>query len=193
VGESARRLSRIARLPIETGRLGLPLSRVTPYEGQSVTASPSHDHEVFFLDADGLDATLEAELARAARHELPLALVLLEVSGPGLSGATLRGRVEQAVVAGLRERVRAEDRAAQLGPLKFAVIGVETDESDALASGLAEQVKHSLTRLGPEAAQLVVVTGAVDCQYDEVTRDELIEEAERALSAAHTGFLRKSA
>jgi hypothetical protein len=158
-----------------------------------VTASRESHGSVAFLDADGLDATLEAELARSARHELPLALVLLEVCGPGLSGASLRGRVEQAILAGLRERVRAEDRAAQLGPLKFAVIGVETDESDALAAGLAEHVKHNLTRLGPEASQLFVATGAVDCQYDEVTREELLEEAERALSAAHTGILRKSA
>lgn len=146
-----------------------------------------------FLDADGLDATLEAELARAARHELPLALVLLEVSGPGLSGTDFRGRVEQAVVAGLRNRVRAEDRAARLDALKFAVIGVETDESEALAAGLAEHVKRSLARVGPEAAQLTVATGAVDCQYDEVTREELLEAAGRALAAANTGFLRKSA
>jgi GGDEF domain-containing protein len=157
-----------------------------------VTASYQND-EVAFLDADGLDATLEAELARAARHELPLALVLLEVSGPGLGGSDFRRRVEQAIVAGLRGRVRAEDRAARLGPLKFAVLGVETDESDALAAGLAEHVKRSLARLGPETAQLSVATGAVDCQYDELTREGLLEEADRALSATHTGFLRKSA
>jgi GGDEF domain-containing protein len=148
---------------------------------------------VDFLDADGLDATLEAELARAARHELPLALVLLEVSGPGLSAPDFRLRVEQAVVAGLRDRVRAEDRAARLGPLTFAVVGVETDESDALAAALAEHVRRSLARVSPEAARLTVTTGAVDCQYDELTREELVEEADRALAAAHTGFLRKSA
>ena len=154
----------------------------------------SHEnHEVAFLDADGLDATLEAELARAARHELPLAVVLLEVSGPGLSGADFRARVEAAIVAGLHKRVRAEDRAARLGPLKFAVIGVETDESEALAAGLADHVKRSLTRLGPEGGQLLVATGAVDCQFDEVTRAELLEEADRALAAAHTGILRESA
>jgi GGDEF domain-containing protein len=157
-----------------------------------VTAS-HENQEVAFLDAEGLDATLEAELARAARHELPLALVLLEVSGPGLSDAEFRNRVGEAVVAGLRERVRAEDRAARLGPLRFAVIGVETDESEALAAGLAEHVKRNLTRLGPEAAQLFVATGAVDCQFDEVTREELLGEADRVLSAAHTGFLRESA
>jgi GGDEF domain-containing protein len=175
-------------------RPGFRRSAQTGDQGQTLTASnESHDREIGFLDADGLDATLEAELARAARHELPLALVLLEVSGPGLSGADLRARVEQAVVSGLRERVRAEDRAARLGPLKFAVVGVETDASDALASALAEHVKRSLARLGPEASQLLVATGAVDCQYDEATREELLEEADRALSAAHTGFLRKSA
>jgi GGDEF domain-containing protein len=157
-----------------------------------VTA-PYQNDEAAFLDADGLDATVEAELARAARHELPLALVLLEVSGPGFSGGDFRRRVEQAVMAGLRNRVRAEDRLARLGPLKFAVLGVETDESDALADGLAEHVRRSLARLGPEAAQLSVATGAVDCQYDELTREELLDEADRALSAAHTGFVRKSA
>jgi GGDEF domain-containing protein len=168
--------------------------RGDPDDRQTLTAShDNHDHEAVFLDADGLDATLEAELARAARHELPLALVLLEVSGPGLSGADLRSRVEDAVVTGLKQRIRAEDRAARLGALKFAVIGVETDESEALATGLAGHVKQSLTRLGPETAQLFVATGAVDCQYDELTREELLEEADRALSAALTGFLRKSA
>jgi hypothetical protein len=159
-----------------------------------LTASPeSHDPAGVFLDADGFDATLEAELARVARHELPLALVLLEVSGPGLSG-DFRFRVESAVVKGLQERVRAEDRAARLGPLKFAVLAVETDETDALVAGLAEHVKKSLARLGPEAARLFVATAAVDCQYDEATRQELLQEADRALAAAaHTGFLRESA
>jgi GGDEF domain-containing protein len=160
-----------------------------------LTASPeSQDREVGLLDAEGLVATLDAELARAARHELPLALVLLEISGPGLTGSDLRSRVEQAATTGLLERVRAEDRTARLGPLKFAVLGVETDESDALATGLADHVRRSLARLGPEGSALFVATGAVDCQYDELTRQELLEEADRALSAAsHTGFLRKSA
>lgn len=118
---------------------------------------------------------------------------MLEVSGPGLGAADFRGRVEQAVLRGLRERVRAEDRAARLSPLKFAVLGVETDQSEALASALVEHVKRSLARLGPAAAQLFVAIGAVDCQYDELTREELLEEADRALSADHTGFLRRSA
>jgi phosphotransacetylase len=159
-----------------------------------LTASPeSHDPAGVFLDADGFNTTLEAELARAARHELSLALVLLEVSGPGLSG-DFRFRVESAVVKGLRERVRAEDRAARLAPLKFAILAVETDETDALVAGLTEHVKRSLAQLGPETGGLFVAAAAVDCQYDEVTRQELLQEADRALAAAaHTGFLRKSA
>lgn len=155
----------------------------------------SHDIEVRLLDADELDSTIDAELARAARHELPLSLVLLEVSGPSMrDGSDSNSRISQAVVAALRERIRAEDFTAWLGPLKFAVLAVETAESEALAGSLADHVRKALARLGADGHGLSVTTGAADCQYDELTRQELLEAADRALSAAgHTGFLRKSA
>lgn len=165
-------------------------------EGHTLTASHSSDaHEVGLLDAVGLDCTLDAELARAARHELPLVLVMLEVSGAALNGDHgLGDRVSQAIAAALTERIRAEDRAARLGPLKFAVLAVETDESVVLASSLADHVRKRLARLGSVSDRLHVATGAVDCQYDELSRRELLEEAERRLaSAPHTDFLRRSA
>jgi GGDEF domain-containing protein len=155
----------------------------------------SYDLEVGLLDADGLAGTLEAELARAARHELPLTLVLLEVSGTGLhEGGDLRERVVHAVAEVLRERTRAEDWAARLGPLRFAVVAVETAESEAVAENLTDHVRKTLARLGPEGHGLFVAAGAVDCQYDELSGEELLREASRALSAAaNTDVLRKSA
>lgn len=183
----------------QTARLPINLVRLPPHVGpRGKRVTVPHDRtsdEVALLDAQGLANTLDSELARAARHELPLTLCLLEVCGLPIGGnTTLTARVQRAAKAALRERIRKEDRAAQLAPLKFAVVAVETAEGEAFADSLAEHVTKWLTRIGTEASRLFVATAAVDCQYDELSREELIEEAEKALLAAsHTAFLRKSA
>jgi diguanylate cyclase (GGDEF)-like protein len=152
-----------------------------------VPAPENRDPETGLLSSAGLDRALDAELARATRHELPLSLVLLEISAhTRLADEQVRS-IARSVAAAVQERIRSEDSAARLGQLKFAVLAVQTAESDTLAAALAEHVRSAL--LGPgEDAELSIAVGAVDCQYDEVSRHELMFQARRALgTAAVTG------
>jgi diguanylate cyclase (GGDEF)-like protein len=145
-----------------------------------------HDSETGLLNAGGLARVIDVELSRAARHELPLSLVLLEVSGPlGHNGGQERSSAVAAKVARVLERrIRKEDWAARIGRLKFAVVAVETSDSAALASDFEQQVRMALIGPGEDGADLSVTVGAVDCHYDELSRDELIQQADKALATA---------
>lgn len=144
------------------------------------------DPETGLLNESGLEQALDSELSRAARHELPLALVLLQISGPlAYNGEQEQSSAIAKRVAGVIEaRIRKEDRAARIGRLKFAVLAVQADESAALVSDLTERVRRALIGPGEDGLDHSVAVGAVDCQYDELSRDELFEQAEKALAAA---------
>lgn len=143
------------------------------------------DAETGLLDASRLEEVLDGELSRAARHELPIALVMLEVSTgkASLSDGEVSG-VARVVAATIEERIRKEDHAARLGPLRFAVLAVETGDSETIATDLAAHVRHAVSRSFGDGVPLTVSVGAVDCQFDELPRQELLREAERSLAAA---------
>jgi GGDEF domain-containing protein len=149
-------------------------------------APENHDSETGLLTAQGLDRVLDSELSRAARHEQPLSLVFLEISARTRAHVSEQhvGPIARAAAAAVRERIRNEDSAARVGQLRFAVLAVETGESGTLAAGLTEHVRAALRDLGVEGNSLSVRAGGVDLQYDELSRQELLREAERALSAA---------
>jgi diguanylate cyclase (GGDEF)-like protein len=143
------------------------------------------DPETGFLDVAGLDEILDGELSRAARHELPLALVMLEISTGGkerLSDDEV-SRIAKDVAVTIEDRIRAEDHAARLGPLRFAVLAVETGDSETIAADLVAHVRHTVNRSPGYGKELAVSVGAIDCQFDELTRQELLREAERSLAA----------
>ena len=141
----------------------------------------SYDAESGMLSARGLAEAIDAELARAARHELGLSLVYIDVSPtPGGNGAEDR-RVPPRVAEALAACVRAEDRVARLAPHRFAVLGVQGAEATALGARIGGLLRRHLRGLDPK---LVVTVAAVDCQYDEMSRQELQQEAESALAAA---------
>jgi diguanylate cyclase (GGDEF)-like protein len=143
------------------------------------------DPETGFLDTAGLDEILDGELSRAARHELPLTLVMLEIStGKEYLSDDVVSRIAKDVAVTIEGRIRAEDHAARLGPLRFAVLAVETGDSETIAADLAAHVRHTVTRSPGFGKDLAVSVGAIDCQFDELTRQELLREAERCLAAA---------
>jgi diguanylate cyclase (GGDEF)-like protein len=146
------------------------------------------DPEAGFLDRAGLEEILDSELSRAARHELPVALVMLEVSTgrAALSGDEISAMAKD-VAATIKARIRGEDHAARLGPLRFAVVAVETGDSETVATDLAAHVRHALAGGIRNGKALTVSVGAVDCQFDELPRQELLREAERSLAAAILG------
>jgi diguanylate cyclase (GGDEF)-like protein len=148
-------------------------------------ARQNGDPETGLLDRAGLESALDAELSRAARHELPLSLVLLEVSAKKarLGGEEIP-RIAREVVSAILRRVRREDHAARIGPLRFAVLAVETVESEAVAGDLASDVRRALSRSPQNGGAYTVCVGDLSCQFDELSREELLREAERALAAS---------
>jgi GGDEF domain-containing protein len=147
-----------------------------------------YDTATGVLGINGLDQTLDVELARARRHARPLSLVELEVSGPAFrdADAETRSRVATAVARAIIARIRAEDRAARLADLKFAVLAAETDGSGAavLARSLAHQVRKRLLSLGYEAQDFCVSVGWSDYQRTDGSKEGLLGETSRTLGGA---------
>ncbi len=146
----------------------------------------NYEPETGLLNVEGLAQAVEAELSRAARHEVPLSLVYLEVSGlPAVNGKGASSRLVAAnVTEALLGTVRAEDRVARIGDLRFAVLATEAGDGDALSSRLAKQVEKHVHTLGETAQALTVAVTCVDCQFDEMSRAELMQQAARQLAAA---------
>jgi GGDEF domain-containing protein len=146
----------------------------------------NYEPETGLLSAEGLSHALEAELSRSARHEVPLSLVYMEISGlPALNGQGASSSLVAAkVTEALLGTVRAEDRVARIGDLRFAVLATEAGDGDGLSSRLAAQVQKHVRTLGGAAQALKVVVTSVDCQFDEMSRTELLEQAERQLAVA---------
>jgi diguanylate cyclase (GGDEF)-like protein len=152
----------------------------------SLSPYVERDPETGLLTGAALERVLDAELSRAARHELPISLVLLEVSGHLQHNGEQESAsaVARRVADVIESRIRKEDRAARLDRLKFAVVAVETAESAAIANELAEHIRKSLLSGAKASSDLTVTVGAVDCQFDELSREKLLDEAERALAKA---------
>jgi diguanylate cyclase (GGDEF)-like protein len=150
-------------------------------------------HEIYDLDTgllgvNGLDQMLDAETARATRHARPLSLIRLEVFGPAFTQAddeTIR-RTATVIARSIIGRVRAEDRAARLGGLKFAVLAIECGESGAIAlsKSLAEQVRKRLLSVGYDAQSFTVAIGWADYHQAGASKPALVREAEETLSGA---------
>jgi diguanylate cyclase (GGDEF)-like protein len=81
-------------------------------------------------------ARLDDETARAARYLRPASLVLIELSGldrlADRIGAAGAERLIPPLADTIRRQARATDHIAQLGPTRFGVLLVETDEVSAI-------------------------------------------------------------
>jgi PleD family two-component response regulator len=143
-----------------------------------------HDREFGLLTTKGLDRILDAELARAARHGRAVSLIYMEVSGRAVEPESGNTHLPEAIARALITGVRTEDHAARLGRTTFAVLAVETSESGTVAGRVATRVKDRLLSLGVPSDSFSVAVGWTDCQYDEVSREQLIRQAEEALAAA---------
>ena len=79
---------------------------------------------------------LDEEAARATRYHRPVTIVFVELAGLGRLtdrvGAAAADRLIPPVAATIRRHARAADRLARLGPTRFGVLLVETDEVKAI-------------------------------------------------------------
>jgi GGDEF domain-containing protein len=149
--------------------------------GELTGPEEKHDPETGLLSGAGMEHALDRELSRAARHEFPVSLVYLEI----LEDAPADGHLLAGVAEALLASVRAEDRVARMSELRFAVLATEGANSETLARRLRDNVSRRLN--AHDGRKPAVVVAAVDCQFDEMTREQLTGQAEQALAAAILG------
>ena len=147
-------------------------------------AQEIYDHDTGLLSVKGLEQMLDAELNRAQRHARPLSIVYLELGGSALENMDeeTRARLETTVARTLVGRIRGEDHAARVGSLRFAVVAVETTEGETVANALKEQVRKRLLSIGYENDSFQVAIGWAVHQYEDVSRQELLNRAEISLA-----------
>jgi diguanylate cyclase (GGDEF)-like protein len=146
------------------------------------------DAETGLLSAHGFEQEIDAELSRAARHARPLALILIDVLGaaPAEADEDEVRRLAKTVARTVHGRIRGEDRAGRLAPLKFAVLAPDTNEGGAaaIAQGVSEQVRKRLLALGYAGSSFFVATGWASYLQDEVSKADLMSRADEALATA---------
>jgi diguanylate cyclase (GGDEF)-like protein len=140
-------------------------------------------------DASAFDKTLDRELSRAARHERPLSVLLLEVSGSQDSNSRPDAndeRVVATVASALLERVRTEDSVCHLGGLRFGVIAPETPAAGAasVAETASGVIRNRIESFGYSPASFHVVVGWADYPHHADTRDGLVSAAQHNLDSA---------
>jgi GGDEF domain-containing protein len=140
-----------------------------------------YDPETGLLSAEGMAQALDVELARSSRHEVPVSYVLIEVV-PAVDAVVKTSHVAANVAEALLGGLRTEDRVGRVGELRFAVIATEGGDGPTLAQRLVDHVRKHLRTIG--GSEPVIAAAVVDCQYDEMTREELVAQAETELANA---------
>lgn len=128
---------------------------------------------------------LAEESARTARYHRPATIVVVELSGldrlAELLGPAAASRLLPPVVETLRRHARAADRLARLGPTRFGVLLVETDEVQAI--NYVERIRSGCDLwLAAGAVALRLSIGWAEIQADR-PGDVTFLEAERRLYA----------
>jgi len=137
-----------------------------------------------------IERLLGVELARAARHGLPLAVAMLDIDDFKQVNDTLGHMAGDGTLRELgdflKSTVRATDFAGRFGGDEFLLVLPHTDLSNAVAT--ANRIREQWGRLradghaGEPPATLSV--GVAALRGDELTRDELVDRADRALYEA---------
>ncbi len=188
--------------PLALGLLALPLvvhSLALRARAAAIAAREQAAAALTMAATDGLTGLLnhrafhtrlEEEVARAARHDRPLALLMVDLDDfraiNNTHGHQVGDALLAAVAAALRAGVRAADVPARYGGDELAVILPEADVAEALP--VAERARAAI------AAATVVAAGAtvrVDASLGLAvvprharTREELIRAADEAAYAA---------
>jgi diguanylate cyclase (GGDEF)-like protein len=98
---------------------------------------------------------LVGEVARSARYQRPLTVVAIEVHGidelAERLGPELSRHVLRQVALSLVRASRSSDTSARIGPARFGVVLVETDE--VMAVNFVERVREMLPRTLPRGIE----------------------------------------
>ena len=145
------------------------------------TATPGGD--LGLANASAWSAWLEEEAARVARYHRPATIVLVELSGldrlAERVGPAAADRLVPPVAATMVRHARAADHLAQLGPARFGVMLVETDEVRAI--NYVERIRTACDLwLAAGAVALRLSIGWAEIKGDG-TGEAAFAEAERRL------------
>lgn len=155
--------------------------------GAAIRELTERDKVVQLLAGSSEPSWLEAELARAQRHNHHMALVLVRpdrFAELASFGADVHQEVLEAVAEVIGSEVRAIDIALRHQPATFALILAETPTEGARI--VAERIRLTLpSRLGTlQHWRATLSIGVATFPEDASTHDELINCAERALDRA---------
>lgn len=150
------------------------------------------DPKTGLFNARYFSAALEAELARAARFERPMAVIMADLDllrdlnntyGHLAGDAVLRGIAE---IFG--EELRHYDVAARFGGEEFSILLPETDSDQALR--IAERIRRAVAErefdvaTAADPVRATVSLGVAACPQDGVDADELLHQADLAVYRA---------
>jgi diguanylate cyclase (GGDEF)-like protein/putative nucleotidyltransferase with HDIG domain len=141
------------------------------------------------LNKRGFHEELDVEFDRARRHDLPLAVALVEIEG--LAAFDERGRAAEGLLTHLGELAellaRGTDRAARVAPNQLAFVLPHTDRDGALV--VCQRLLGALNALfAQEGADLSASVGLATFPADAGTAEALLHGAQQAAAAAeHLG------
>lgn len=133
---------------------------------------------------------LDREIARARRHQRPLALCLIDVDlfKPinDRYGHIAGDGVLRQLAAILRQHVRSEDVAARIGGEEFAVMFPETDAAAAalFAERLRAAVEGAVFEIAGEPKRITISLGIASVDEERDDRSRLMRSADAALYRA---------
>lgn len=147
-------------------------------------AEASVDPLTGLLNRRSIERALHRELARAARHNLPLAVVFADVNGLSAINNTYGHRAGDAalrlVATCLKIGLRPYDAAGRWGGDEFVVLLPQTDEAGAAA--VVHRLKDADTALATVLNFPVGVScGAAVYPADGVSAEELLAAADRRM------------
>lgn len=140
------------------------------------------------------ESLFQSELAYAKRHEVPLALAILDIDHfkalNDVFGHQEGDRVLAYFAEALRDNLRGEDHAFRIGGEEFALLlrGTDAAGATAMVGRLREAFKKTPLRLGQETDYRISFSSGVISAEPEATLEDMVRRADQALySAKRTG------
>jgi len=157
---------------------------------EEVQRLATEDYATGIWNRREIERLLGVELARAARHGLPLAVAMLDLDDFKSVNDALGHKAGDAALRELGEflkgSLRATDLAGRFGGDEFLLVMPHTDLQSAVitTNRVREEWARLRASLHVDEPQATLSGGVAALRGDELTRDELVDRADRALYEA---------